>query len=182
MGTFRLCTASGPRNKNVSEMSFKMLVNDYSAAVMNTAIRILRDSEQARDVHQEVFLKILRRWHKFNGEVNWGAYLYRVTVRTAIKFAKEGRAEPLEESHPENPTREQRPDWRMQAAELQEKLVSCLGRLPKRQADAFVLTRIEGLEHAKVAEVLGCSQQTVRVHLHRALKRLARDFGEYWHK
>ncbi len=62
---------------------------------------------------------------------------------------------------------------------MQQKLVACLARLPKRQADVFVLSRIEGLEAGKIAELLGCSQNTVRVHLHRAMKRLARELSEY---
>jgi RNA polymerase sigma-70 factor (ECF subfamily) len=163
-------------------MSFKALVDNHSKAVMNTAIRILRDPHKAQDVHQEVFLKILRRWHKFNGDVNWPAYLYRTTVRTAVDFAKDSKAVLPPEHRQPNPAKEERPDWRLRAAELQQKLVACLAKLPKRQADAFVLLRIEGLEYDKVAELLGCSQETVRVHLHRALKRLARELSDYLRK
>ena len=161
------------------EMSFKALVNNHSAAVMNTAIRILRDTQKAQDVHQEVFLAILRRWHKFDGDTNWGAYLYRVTVRKAMEFAKRSKTEPLIEQHLQNPTTRDRPDERLRTAELQQKLTACLGRLPKNQADVFVLSRIEGLRYEKVAEILGCSRETVRVHLHRALKRLARELSNY---
>jgi len=160
-------------------MSFKALVNNHSAAVMNTAIRILHDIQKAQDVHQEVFLAILRRWHKFNGDMNWGAYLYRVTVRKAIECAKQSKMEPLEEQRWQNPTTRGRPDERLKTAELQQKLTACLATLPKHQADVFVLSRIEGLRYEKIAKVLGCSQGTVRVHLHRALKRLAREFKNY---
>ncbi|MDH4238602.1 MAG: LuxR C-terminal-related transcriptional regulator [Phycisphaerae bacterium] len=43
----------------------------------------------------------------------------------------------------------------------------------------FVLARIEGLKYGKIAEILECSRETVRVHLHRALKRLARELSDY---
>ncbi|MHC4315916.1 MAG: RNA polymerase sigma factor [Planctomycetota bacterium] len=76
------------------QLSFKELVNDYSSAVMKTATRILHDSQKAQDVHQEVFLAILRRWHKYNGQTNWGAYLYRVTIRKAMEIAKRSPALP----------------------------------------------------------------------------------------
>ncbi len=87
----------------MQETTFKALVDKYSAGVMNTAIRISRDSQKAQDVHQEVFLEILRRWHKYNGQTNWGAYLYRTTVRKAIQMLKHSRMEPLVEQH-EYPT------------------------------------------------------------------------------
>jgi len=162
----------------MSEISFKVLVNDYSKAVMNTATRILRDSQTAQDVHQEVFLEILRRWHKYNGDMNWGAYLYRTTVRKAIEFAKQAKKDPPAESQQHTKTQES-PDEPMRTTELQERLVASLTRLPKRQADVFVFARIEGLTYAKIAELLDCSQETVRVHLHRALKRLARELSDY---
>lgn len=163
----------------MQKISFKVLINDYSAAVLNTAIRVLGDSQRAQDVHQEVFLAIWRRWHKYNGKTNWGAYLYRTTVRKAIEFAKRSRAEQLVRQRPNNPAMNERPDGRLRTAELKQQLVECLARLPKRQADVFVLSRIEGLKHNKIAEVLDCSQETVRVHLHRATKRLTSELSDY---
>ena len=162
----------------MSEISFKVLVNDYSKAVMNTATRILRDSQTAQDVHQEVFLEILRRWHKYNGDMNWGAYLYRTTVRKAIEFAKQAKKDPPAESQQHTKTQES-PDEPMRTTELQERLVASLTRLPKRQADVFVFARIEGLSYEKIAELMSCSKETVRVHLHRALRRLAHELRDY---
>ena len=67
----------------------------------------------------------------------------------------------------------------MQADELQQKLAAALARLPRRQADAFILSRLEKLETAEIARLLGCSEPTVRVHLHRAMLKLAVELHEY---
>ena len=160
------------------KQDFKALINDYSAQVLNTAVRILGDTHKAQDVHQEVFLGIWRRWHKYDGQINWKAYLYRATVRKAIHLAKKSRAEQLFDQQPEYTSKEG-PDGSLRAAELQQKLAGCLARLPKRQAEVFVLSRMERLKAEQIAELLGCSQETVRVHLHRAMKRLARELGDY---
>jgi len=162
----------------VLKQDFKALINDYSAQVLNTAVRILGDAHKAQDVHQEVFLEIWRRWNKYDGQTNWKAYLYRTTVRKAIHLAKKSRAERLFEQQPEYTSKEG-PDGSLRAAELQQKLAGCLARLPKRQAEVFVLSRMEGLKAEQIAELLGCSRKTVRVHLHRAMKRLARELGDY---
>jgi len=171
----------------VSKQEFRALVNDYGAQVLSTAVRILGNSEKAQDVHQEVFLAIWKRWHKYNGRTNWNAYLYRATVRKAIEFAKKSRAEQSRRKvsltglrrQPKYGTSTDHPDGPLRTAELQQMLARHLARLPKRQADVFVLSRIEGLKHNQIAEILGCSQQTVRVHLHRAVKQLARELGDY---
>jgi len=67
----------------------------------------------------------------------------------------------------------------MRADDLQRKLAAALARLPRRQADAFILSRLEKLETTEVARLLGCSEPTVRVHLHRAVLKLAEELHEY---
>ena len=163
----------------MSKQEFRALVNDYGAQVLSTAMRILGNSEKAQDVHQEVFLAIWKRWHKYNGRTNWNAYLYRATVRKAIEFAKRSRAEQSLWQQPKYDTSTDHPDDPLRTAELQQMLARHLARLPGRQADVFVLSRIEGLRHNKIAEILGCSENTVRVRLHRAVKQLARELGDY---
>ena len=163
----------------MSKQDFRALVNDYGAQVLSTAMRILGNSEKAQDVHQEVFLAIWKRWHKYNGRTNWNAYLYRTTVRKAIEFAKQSRVEQALRQQPKYGTSTDNPDGPLRTAELQQMLARYLARLPRRQADVFVLSRIEGLGAGEIAEILGCSQNTVRVHLHRAVKQLARELGDY---
>ena len=166
----------------VSEKTFENLVQEHGPQVLRTALRVLHDASLAHDVHQEVFLAIWRRWHRYNGHVNWPAYLYRATVRKALEVAQQ---RPVR-SVPVGATKETSqgvtnngPDGTLRAEELQQKLAATLARLPRRQADAFVLARLEGLEAAKIGEIMGCSEQTVRVHLHRAMLRLARELHEY---
>ena len=183
----------------VSDQSFENLVNERGGQVLRTATRILRDANLANDVHQEVFLAIWRRWDRYNGNVSWPAYLYRATVRKALELAQRrgvGRASVAGE-RPRSPERKSvvrgrttyeeapsgvtvhSPADVLQADELQQRLAAALARLPRRQADAFVLCRLEGLEAAEVAGIMGCAPETVRVHLHRALLRLARELQEY---
>ena len=163
----------------MSKQEFQALVNNYGAQVLSTALRILGNSEKAQDVHQEVFLAIWKRWHKYNGQTNWNAYLYRATVRKAIEFAKQSRAEQHVRQQPKYEPSTDLPDCSLRTAELQQMLARHLARLPRRQADAFILSKIEGLKHNKIAEILSCSENTVRVHLHRAVNRLARELGDY---
>jgi len=162
----------------LSDKRFENLVNEHGRQVLNTALRVLGDANLAHDVHQEVFLAIWRRWPSYNGQINWPAYLYRTTVRKALDVARRhkgsGRAGMSEQAEALG-----RPDDEMREAELQEELVTALAKLPRRQADVFVLRRLEGLGTDEVAQLLACSRQTVRVHLHRALRKLSREMRAY---
>jgi len=163
----------------VSDARFEKLVNDHGRDVLNVALRVCGDPETAKDVYQEVFLAIWRRWHTYDGTVNWGPYLYRVAVRKALELARARRpmAEVPEGCEPASPDSD--PDTNLRLQDLQTKLTESLAKLPKRQGEVFVLSKIEGLDHAAVAETLCCSQNSVRVLLHRAVKHLAREMSEY---
>ena len=166
----------------MSEKTFENLVREHGPQVLRTATRVLHDASLAHDVHQEVFLSIWRRWHRYNGSVNWPAYLYRATVRKALQVAQQQPARRVPAGAAEETPRgavTHGPESDLQAEELQRKLVAALARLPRRQADAFVLSRLEGLEAAEIGEIMGCSVPTVRVHLHRAMRRLARELRPY---
>jgi RNA polymerase sigma-70 factor (ECF subfamily) len=165
-------------SEKVLSQEFRVLVDEYSARVLNIAVRILGDVDKAQDVHQDVFLAIWKRWHKYDARTHWDAYLYRATVRKAIELARRSRNQQPLGQQPEYATSVDAPDGPLRTSELQQKLARCLAKLPKRQAEVFVLSRMEGLKAEKVAELLGCSQRTVRVHLHRAVKRLVRELDE----
>ena len=174
--------SSGKVVVTVSQESFENLVHEHGPQVLRTAMRVLHNASLAHDVHQEVFLAIWRRWHRYNGHVNWPGYLYRATVRKALELAQQRpvRSCPpgLQKEMPHGATANS-PDDVLQADELRQKLAAALARLPRRQADAFVLSRLEGLGAAEIGKIMGCSEQTVRVHLHRAVMRLARELHEY---
>lgn len=163
----------------MSDRRFEALVDAHGREVMNVAFRVLGDADLAKDAYQEVFLAIWRRWDRYDDQLNWGAYLYRVTVRKALEVARGRRLVPATTAGCDRPSPAADPDMALRFDELQQKLTEALAKLPKRQADVLVLSRIEGLDHAAIAEILDCSRNTVRVSLHRALKRLARDLSSY---
>jgi RNA polymerase sigma-70 factor (ECF subfamily) len=156
----------------VTKISFKELVEQYSTPVLKPAFRIVGNHQCAQDIHQEVFLAILRRWDRFNGQTNWGAYLYRVTVRRAMELVKRTRVEERVGSQDSWAVTKEDPAGLLRNKELQQELLRRLSKLPRRQADVFVLSRVEGLSDRQIAEIMDLAPQTVRVHLCRALERL----------
>jgi RNA polymerase sigma factor (sigma-70 family) len=163
----------------LSDSGFEELVNTHGRHVLNVALRTVRDAEMAKDVYQEVFLAIWRRWPQYTGPVHWGRYLYRVTVRKALELARGRRPVAMDLGDCESESTGPGPDAALRLEDLQRKLTESLAKLPQRQAEVFVLSRIEGLDHAAIAEVLGCTPNNVRVSLHRAVKQLAGAMSEY---
>ncbi len=164
----------------MAKILFKKLVEQYSTSVLKSASRIVGNHQCAQDIHQEVFLAILRRWDKFNSQTNWGAYLYRVTVRKAMEFVKRSRLpEERVGSADVWAAVEKTPLGLLRSKELQQELLRRLSKLPRRQADVFVLSRIEGMSDRQIAEIMNLAPQTVRVHLCRALERLRSELKDF---
>jgi RNA polymerase sigma-70 factor (ECF subfamily) len=158
----------------VGDEQFHQLVAEYGGKVLAIAQRVCGSADAALDVHQEVFLTLWKRRRKFTAPVNWNAYLYRTTVRKALEYAQKQRKEKaLDIEYEKHLSAGDCPADKAQAAELLGRLRKALRKLPHQQAQVFILARLEGLDYPQIAQIVGCSEATARVHLHRALRHLA---------
>lgn len=162
----------------MSDREFTELVENHGARVLNTAFRVLGNRQAAEDVHQDVFMSIWRLWHTFNGHTKWNSYLYRATIRKAIDNAKSMRKRAVKEAEV-NLAQSGRADERLITDEMTVKLRKGIAKLPGKQAQVFVMSRLEGLSYEEIADNLECSASTVRVHHHRAMRSLAKEFVDY---
>jgi RNA polymerase sigma-70 factor, ECF subfamily len=165
--------------KELSIRRFQTLVESYGRLVLNAALRITGSIDAANDVHQEVFLAVWRIWEAFTEDTKWPGYLYRSTVRKALEFVMQARMTVSDDLEKHAPISSMRPDTSFLADDLSRKLAAALAGMSEKQAEAFILSRIEGLDYMEIGEILGCSPATARVHTHRALAHLAVELKEY---
>lgn len=158
----------------VGDEQFHQLVAEHSGKVLAIAQRVCGNADAALDVHQEVFLALWKCRRKFTTPVNWNAYLYRTTVRKALDYTQKQRKEKtLDGEYEKCLSANDCPDDNVQADELIDRLRKALRKLPRHQAQVFILARLEGMDYPQIAKIVGCSEPTARVHLHRALRHLA---------
>jgi len=152
------------------------LANLHCRMVFATAYRVLGNTDDAEDVLQEVFLKMLRSWTgRLKPVADWGAYLRVMASRCAVdllrrkpRWAEDG-AKPLEDfPAPADQNPRHAAIQRQRAMLLRRALQS----LRKRDARIFALRYFEDLSYDEIARQTGLSTQSVGVILHRARKRL----------
>ena len=70
--------------KNGDIYAFEDLISKYEKKVYNTVLRIIRDKEAAKDISQEVFIKVYKSLKNFNEKSKFSTWLYRIAVNTSI--------------------------------------------------------------------------------------------------
>jgi RNA polymerase sigma-70 factor (ECF subfamily) len=163
-------------------LAFDEIVRRYQGRVYAVAYRLMGNREDALDVAQESFLKAFRKidsWQPTGGFLPW---LLRLTSNQAIdhiRRRKRRQHEPLDEAFPGQgdegsaiqPARHVTEE-EVRAREIDRRVRDALHVLSPTQRTVFMLRHYEGLQLADIAEQLGCTVGSVKVHLFRALKKL----------
>jgi RNA polymerase sigma-70 factor (ECF subfamily) len=170
-----LRTVTPPSGSGASvdaEAEFTAFFRVEFARVLRTVRLVVGDSGRAEEITQDAFVQLLDHWPKVSGYERPDAWVRRVAIRMAGRAARRERMVRLLESTfgTAEPTSE--------LPEGDSDVVAAVRQLPPGQRTAVVLFYFEDRPVVEVAELLGCSPATARVHLHRARRRLAALLGE----
>lgn len=150
--------------------AFEQLIRLNERRVFQTALRLLRNVEDAQDAAQEVFLRLHKHLGRFDEQRRFHAWLYSIVVnvcRDLNQRREKHLAAPLDDSAEiggsHQPEAAQASPFEIAAKQQQRRLLSeSLATLPEKERAALVLRDLEGLPTAEVAKVLGSSEGTVR--------------------
>jgi RNA polymerase sigma-70 factor (ECF subfamily) len=148
--------------------AFERLMRQHERLVLATALRLTGRIEDARDVSQEVFLKLYRNLEKVQSSEAVSSWLYRVTVNASYDLTRRRRPEaPVDDAGP-IPSATADPHQSLSDAERRRALHLSLRMLSKKERAALVLRDLEGLSTEEVARALGSSEATVRSQISKA--------------
>jgi len=149
--------------------AFATLVGRYERPVFNVAFRMLGDRDEARDVAQTAFLKVLENLHKFDPRYRFFSWLYKIALNEVYDvLAHRGRQTGLEDVHAadDDPLRD------VADADMGERVKEALARLTPDHRAVVVLRHYSDLSYETIGEVLGLTDQTVKSRLYEARERL----------
>ena len=161
------------------DLALDELVRRKSEPLVTTALRIVGEREEAKDVVQLAFLRMWENRHKYDSKWSPNTWIYRITTNLAIDHlrARKSRRKYIEPyrlhlsqiGRSEAPARGLVDLQRTEVAEIFERLATDLST---KQKAAFLLREVEGLSSREVAEALGCKESTVRNHVFNARRAL----------
>lgn len=153
------------------DAAFRLLVERHLPMVHGVARRVTANEDLARDVAQNVFMRLAQRAALIPGNVPLSAWLHRVAQHLAIDLVRsEARRKKRElaTSHPAAMNPSPSPDW----SALAPLVDSLVNGLPAVDREVLLLRYYRDEPHAAVARQLGVSEAVVRKRASRALERL----------
>ena len=156
-----------------------ILVDRHKDLVYRVAMQITKNSDDASDVLQDAFLKVYDSINAFRQESAFETWLYRIVVNLSIDAVKKRKRQQesmaslseVSDVH-QNPDIQQDPTRQAERNELQEWVTQAVNSLSIKHRSVVILHELEGLSHPQIADILDCSEGTVRSRLHYARKKL----------
>ena len=165
------------------EDAFARLVARYQDKAFWVAYNLVGNVEDARDIGQEAFVRVYRALDRFDFNMSFYTWLYRIVTNLSIDRLRKTRKHTVVglnelEELLKDTAGDNHPSFRMEREELKASVRSVLHTLPEKYRTVLVLRDIEGLSCKEISSITGTSHATVRWRLHTARKL----FKEKWER
>ena len=178
------------RVKAGEEAAFDALVARHRTVVLNFYYRLTWDRDLAEDLAQEVFIRLFLHRNKYEAVAKFTTYLYRIARNCWIdhlrKTRQERKLKSLDAEDSEGSTLRETVEVRHVEApsdgarkeEYSDAVIAAIESLPEDHKLVFILSEVQGLRYAEVAEALGIPEGTVKSRMHNAVCRLRDKLGK----
>lgn len=161
--------------------AFRQLVERYWAQLVTYAAGIVGAREAAKDVVQDVFIRVWRHREEWSSGGSVSAYLYRITRNLSLNSRRDRQARSRRDERGalelSRSMSVPSPHEELEADTLRREVEAAIEALPERRREVFVLSRFHGLSHREIAETMGISPQTVSNQMSAALAALRERLG-----
>jgi RNA polymerase sigma-70 factor (ECF subfamily) len=165
------------------DSAFETLVNRHQTSVLNLIYRFIGDRTQAKDLSQEVFIRVWQAAKTYKPEAKFRTWIYRITANLCFNELKSSSRKKWfsffqSDEYHGNTLEETLSDDAPSAEDLllekerSRQISDALQSLPDKQRMALVLKRYDDLSYQEIAQILGCSVSAVESLLVRAKRTL----------
>ena len=169
-----------------TESAFERDVLPHMDLMYRVALRLTGDAASAEDLVQDTVLKAFRAWGSFRQGTNARGWLLTILRNTFINDYRRRRRAPalvdIDVAEPQALVHEHGgsdPEGEFFHALVDERIVAAIDALPEEFREVVVLSDIEGLGYAQIAETLDVPVGTVKSRLSRARRQLQAVLLDY---
>jgi len=156
--------------------AMRHLMERYEREIFYYIYKMTGNVEDAKDMTQEVFIKVFKKISGFNGRSTFRTWLYRIATNHTLNFLNRrppsGPEEPLTWLSDPSPSSLER----LESSDLYQHVGSAIEKLPRQQKAIVTLRAREGMTYAEIANILGCSIGNCKAAYHNAIIKLREIF------
>ncbi len=154
--------------------AFTELVIRYQKPIYNAAFWVLRKAEDASDVTQIVFLKVVERLDEYDPQYKFFSWIYRIAVNESLNLLRRNGHDDEwdDEAEFEGPAN-QTPEWQLGELERSRRLQDAMMRLSTTDRTVLTLRHFSECSYEEIAHVLEIEPKTVKSRLFDARQRLS---------
>ena len=170
--------------------AFEQLLYRYDRHVLSIAASFRNNDDEAKDIYQEVFMRVYKGLKNFQFRSEFSTWLYRITTNVCITHKSQHKKHShdsidREIGHNDDETttvadfiaNEDKTDNRLMGSDISKHINNALGTLPAQQKMAFTLKFYEGYKIKEIADMMSCTEGTIKRYLFTATNKMRALLG-----
>jgi RNA polymerase sigma-70 factor (ECF subfamily) len=164
--------------KDKQTLSYEQLIGPIEAQMMRSIWRIVRNREAAKDTMQEALTIIWKKLDRIIRHPNPQAFILKICMNAAYDTLRRSRR--LREFKEYTEIQKLAADSdgnaleRLERKNIEREILDAICRLPRKQALAVWMRVVQDQPYESIAQILECSEVTVRIHVSKGRARLSR--------
>ncbi len=167
-----------------NDAAFEELIYRYDRSVLAIALKFVHDTDEAKDIYQEVFIRVYRGLKNFEMKSEFSTWLFRIATNVCLSYKSRSKKH-LQQSIDEQIATEDDEVQKYELADdemdpgeiminldLGDIIRSAVDSLSAKQRMTFILKHYEGYKIREIADMLNCKEGTVKKYLFDAIRNL----------
>jgi len=173
------------RAQNGNASAFEELIYNYDKKVLALAMKYVKNEDDAKDIYQEVFIRVFKGLKKFQFQSEFSTWLFRITTNVCLTYVSRKKDHTklsefdIDETDNINSMNRDEliydgisPEEEAAGNDVGEIVNAAVETLSPKQKMTFVLKHYEGYKIREIAEMLNCKEGTVKKYLFDAVNNL----------
>lgn len=172
------------------DLALNELMDRWRIRLISYLMRMVGDEVSAIDLAQETFVRVYQARQSYRPAAAFSTWLFAIATNLARQHLRWRRRHPamsldddsqdMKGLHEQIPSEAHTPSQNALEAERASAVRQAICGLPQDQREAVILCEYEGLSHAEIAAVTGCSAKAVETRLYRARQTLRLKLGSFF--
>ncbi len=180
------------RAQNGNASAFEELIYNYDKKVLALAMKYVKNEDDAKDIYQDVFIRVYKGLKKFQFNSEFSTWLYRIVVNVCLTHKTRSSRREFVSIHPDSEDESMNtgkeleddqpvPERVVTNHEISEHINKALETLSPRQKMIFILKHYEGYKLKEIAEMLHCGEGTIKKYLFDAVRKMRTQLADLYY-